>query len=476
MEITMLAENLKPNVTERFPWRLASILYSASFGLMFFFLRAYFWDDWAVKTVPAQLERDYWKDLGFPPPISFILIDVFRRNPVYLHLAIFVIFFACGWLLFQILQKVNFLTPSDRQLIAILFLVLPINSARVAMQMFSYSYSLFFFYAAWYLLVAKRGYVSKVISVSFFLLSFNTLSLITFTAIPAAHYLLLRRSDVRNSKFRSSIGSILLLVMAVAYWFFIKNVYPPSGPHLSYYSPTVSGTIRGIILILAATAFLGWTLLRMNKTGEFRLAKIALGIVLVSLGAFPYMTSGRLVDISEWMLNFVPRASEWDSRNQLLLGLGLSLLITGIIGDTDSEFKKKALAVFVGACVFLNFTFMQSYMLDAMKQQQVINVLSKSEVVKAGQIIMVNDLAVRYNARGRSVRTYEWDGILKKAFGDSLRKSFDYGYIDCSDPDIVPPDVLLTINSKNGRFKSLLTRNIGIYVVAQLINPCPTTR
>ena len=471
----MPLKELNPTAAERFPWRLASTLYVASFGLMFFFLRAFFWDDWAVKTVSAQLERAYWKNLGFPPPISFILIEVFQRNPVYFHLAIFFIFFACGWFLFQILQKVEFLTASDRRLITILFLVLPINSARVAMQMFSYSYSLFFFYAAWYILVTKRGCVSKVFSVVLFLLSFNTLSVITFIAVPASHYLLLNGSDFRHSKFRSSIGSALLLIMAATYWFFIKYTYPPSDLHFSYSSPKVSGTIRGLILIFTATIFLGWTVWRLNKTKDFRPIKIALGIVLVTLGAFPYITSGRLVDISEWMLNFVPRASEWDSRNQLLLGAGLSLLITGMIGERDSEFKKKALVVFVGACVCLNFTFMQGYMLDAMKQQQVINVFSKSDVVREGNIIMINDLAERYNARGRSVRTYEWDGMLKKAFGEGSRTSTDYGYVDCNNPDAKPPDVLVTINSANGRFKSLLTRNVGIYLVAELINPCPNT-
>ena len=157
------------------------------------------------------------------------------------------------------------------------------------------------------------------------------------------------------------------------------------------------------------------------------------------------------------------------------MGAGLSLLITGMIGERDSEFKKKALVVFVGACVCLNFTFMQGYMLDAMKQQQVINVFSKSDVVREGNIIMINDLAERYNARGRSVRTYEWDGMLKKAFGEGSRTSTDYGYVDCNNPDAQPPEVLVTINSANGRFKSLLTRNVGIYLVAELINPCPNT-
>ena len=80
-----------------FPWRLAIFLYGISYGLCLFFLDAFFWDDWAVKTVSEQMERAYWKDIGFPPTVSFILIDVFQRNPIYIHLATLFMFFACAY-------------------------------------------------------------------------------------------------------------------------------------------------------------------------------------------------------------------------------------------------------------------------------------------------------------------------------------------------------------------------------------------
>jgi hypothetical protein len=199
---------------------------------------------------------------------------------------------------------------------------------------------------------------------------------------------------------------------------------------------------------------------------------IALGSVLITLGAFPYITSGRLVDVSEWMLNFVPRASDWDSRNQLLLGIGSALLITGLAGPIDSKFKKRAITVLCGSCVFFNFTYMQGYLLDAKKQEEVIHLLSQSDVVREGHVIMINDLAVRYNARGRLVRTYEWDGMLNRAFGETTYKSTYYEYIDCSNPELPIPDVLLTIDSGNGRFKSLLTNRVGIKIIATKISPC----
>ena len=460
------------NAEQRFPWRLATTTYAASYGLCLFFLSAFFWDDWAIKTISAQAERQYWKDLGFPPPISFILINIFQRDPIYFHLATFLIFFTCGWLLFQILKKVHFISVSDQRLITILFLILPINSARVAMQMFGYTYCLFFFYAGWYFLVTKRGRSAKFIAVVLFLLSFNTLAFITFLTVPVFHYLMLNTSNFTKFKFRVCIGPILLLLMAPTYWIFIKNVYPPSALHLAYYSPTVSGIIRGLLIMSVSTSLLGWAIWRFRETRDTRQIMIALGSVLITLGAFPYITSGRLVDVSEWMLNFVPRASDWDSRNQLLLGIGSALLITGLAGLIDSKFKKRAITVLCGSCVFFNFTYMQGYLLDAKKQEEVIHLLSQSDVVREGHVIMINDLAVRYNARGRLVRTYEWDGMLNRAFGETTYKSTYYEYIDCSNPELPIPDVLLTIDSGNGRFKSLLTNRVGIKIIATKISPC----
>lgn len=456
----------------RFPWRKALFLYGISYGLCLFFLNALFWDDWAVKTVSAQMERDMWKELGFPPPISFIVIDILQRSPIYIHLATFLLFFAGGWLLFQILQKVDFISSEERQLITILFLVLPINSARVAMQMFNYSYSLFFFYAAWYALVTKRGWIAKLISIVLFLLSFNTLSLVTFCVVPVIHYLLLNTSNLTKVKFQTLFGPVLLLLMAPSYWVLIKVIYPPSEEYRAYYSPQVSGTIRGLLLMLVATSLLGWAHWRARNTSDSRFTKITLGCFLIALGAFPYITSGRLVDVSEWMLNFVPRSSDWDSRNQLLLGLGFAFMITGLIGKVDSHFKRKSVTILVGSCVFLNFTFMQSYMLDARKQSEVIQIFSESQTLKSGSIIMINDFALRYNARGRTYRTFEWNGMLEKAFGNTNRKHVDFGYVDCGNPEIPIPDVLVTVNASNGRFKSLLTNHIGIDITATKISPC----
>jgi hypothetical protein len=200
---------------------------------------------------------------------------------------------------------------------------------------------------------------------------------------------------------------------------------------------------------------------------------IVAGITITAIGAFPYITSGRLVDVSEWLLDFVPRASDWDSRHQLLFGLGFALIIIGLIGEMDSTFKRRCATFLIGLFVAWNITYMQSYYLDSLKQDQLIVALRNSDDIKSARVIMFDDQTTsRYNARGRGFRTYEWDGILVKAFGNDSKSAVDLKFVDCNDPLTPIPDTILTITARNGRFKATITRDVGIDISVKSIQPC----
>ena len=189
------------------------------------------------------------------------------------------------------------------------------------------------------------------------------------------------------------------------------------------------------------------------------------------VGATPYIIGGHLVDISYWMLNFVPGASDWNSRHQLVLGLGLSLLICGVIGDLDSRFKRQSLRVLFGLCVVWNLTYMHGYYLDSIKQNEIISAIRQSNDFNDSKIIMVNDLADRFNARGRGIRSYEFDGMFDFAKSASDVKTITgYSYVKCNDEFI--PDTLMTITARNGRLESTITGKVGIEISVESIRPC----
>ena len=461
----------------KFPWGIAIFGYLMSFGLIFTFFGAYFWDDWYTSyTLDNAGAKVYWDGYGWLPIHAIFQVDVLHRNPQLFRAIILLSFFFSGYFLFFILTTLRFLTSWQVQAITILFLVLPINSARVAGNL-AYTYSILIFYFAWFLLVTKRHTITKIVALGLFVLSFSTLSLMPFFLIPCMHFVYLKLTQTEKTNSRSVlVQGLVILLLSPAYWLSSRYFNPPVGDAaIAYLTPTKSGIIRGLLVIGCGSSVFLKLCLDKNKGKETssRSLLIGIGLFTIALGSFSYITSGRLVDVSEWMLNFVPRASDWDSRQQLLLGLGFSVLIVGLIGDLDSQFKKYAFRILVGSCVFLNFTFMQGYMLDARKQSEVIQMLSTSETIKSGKVIMINDLAVRFNARGRLVRTYEWNGMLEKAFGDKSRSSAYFAYVDCNNSEVPIPDVLVTIDASNGRFKSLLTSNIGINMTAIKISPCP---
>ncbi len=276
------------------------------------------------------------------------------------------------------------------------------------------------------------------------------------------------------NKKRAYLSTGLLAALSPVYWVVNRRINPLSDARLAYLTPTRSGIARGLLILVVCLIFILWylKLRRDNISVNSRYPIILAGVSLTALGAFPYITSGRLVDVSEWMLNFVPRASDWNSRHQLLLGLGLAVTLVGLIGPIDSIFKHRSINVLIGLCVALNITYMHGYYLDSLKQNQIISAIHVSDALTESWFVMINDTTDRFNARGRVYRSYEWEGILAKALGDSTRTVIDMGYVDCNDPLTPVPDTLLTITARNGRFISTLTRDIGIELSVKSIQPC----
>ena len=457
----------------RFPWRAGGVLYLASFGLQLVFLRAYFWDDWTVYASRSQDEtRNFFSSVGFGPLHGFIQVDLLHRSPSVFHLLSLFIFFLCGILVFKILQTIVYLSAQQSRMITLFFLVLPINSARVAMIVFNYTYSLLFFLCGWYVLTSYKSKLIRLSSILFFLASFSTLSLLPFFFLPVAHlYFLLRK---RSIDWLAMFACLIFAMIAPLYWYLSRTVFAPStSARMNYLTPTFSGIARGFILMILPFIGVAWSFFQKSDTKEdIRKQILWFGAFATGCGAFAYITSGRLVDLSEWMLNFVPRGSDWDSRHQLLLGLGLSVVVVGLFGPLNTSFKRSALTACLLQCVSLNVLFMQSYYLDSLKQKETIHFFQDSPELKDSNVIMIEDTASVFNARGRGVRSYEWEGMLRSVFGNENRKVIYATYIDCDVPGTIIPDTRAIINATNGRLRALITGKIGLRISVEKIKPC----
>lgn len=457
----------------RFPWRVGGALYAAAFGLQFVFLRAYFWDDWVYYASRSKNETiDFFSSFGFVPLHGFIQVNLLNRNPTLFHLLTFLFFFLGGVLVFKILRTIVYLSAQQSRMITLFLLVLPINSARVSMMVFMYSYSLLFFLIGWYLLTCHQAKLIRLSSALFFLVSFSTLSLLPFFLLPVTHlYIQLRKHSV---DIRAMFTCFAFALIAPAYWYLTRTILSPnSSARLNYLTPTFSGICRAFVLMTLLLIGVRWSLSQKSDANEdFRRQILWFGAFTTGCGAFAYVTSGRLVDLSEWMLNFVPRESDWDSRHQLLLGLGLSLVIVGLLGPLNTAFKRSAATVCLLLCVSLNVLFMQSYYLDSLKQKEILQLFQRSADINESNVIMIEDNATVFNARGRGVRSYEWEGMLRSLFGNDGKKVIGSTFIDCGTPGTIIPDSRAIISATNGRMRALLTRSIGLQISVTKIKPC----
>jgi hypothetical protein len=267
---------------------------------------------------------------------------------------------------------------------------------------------------------------------------------------------------------------VSLGLLSPAYWFLDRRFNPPQGNFLQTYSLQISGIFRVLILLLISAVIIVW-FIRIGIRDGLRQSQyllIVLGLVSTLIGAMPYVVAGHLVDVSAWILNFVPRASDWDSRHQLLLGLGFALIIAGLLGEVEAKFNSRIAAAIVGICVMMNLTYMHAYYLDSLKQNEVIVALSENIELSSSKVIMIDDQAALFNARNRYIRNYEWDAMFASIYADkSVETISGLSYVDCAS-DLIP-DTLLTITATNGRLKATLLRDIGINIGVTKIDPCP---
>ncbi len=198
----------------------------------------------------------------------------------------------------------------------------------------------------------------------------------------------------------------------------------------------------------------------------------SLSFLFLAFGAAAYIASGRLVDISEWMLNFVPRASDWDSRHQLLLGLGMSLFMSTFLMTIDKKRRTRVFVGFVALCVVLNFSMMQGYYFDALKQKEAVSLLSNIEEISEWKSVLVADEADVYNARNRGIRSYEWEQMIIKAGGNE-NVAVVTSFQPCA-PDQIPASaVFLLVESSQGRLASMVKGGVGLRIRATSVSICP---
>ena len=407
------------------------LLYLIAHGGIFFILDAIYWDDWTLYQVTSFEIMDLFRQGGSMFNLAGYMHNfLLSIGPWFYRFLTFILMFSSGLILYFILLKNKYVNDCERFLIVLLFCILPFYSARVALIDMGYTLCYFLFFFAW-LNIEKN----RLIALALFFLSFNTNSLLVFYALPFLDSYL--RSNDYSWRFKSlikfSFKKLDFLLLPFFYFFIKIYFYSPSGLYSGYnqsynlvnliYSPAVMIVnwldFNVPLLLTIFISFLVFLYLRLNQFNSYFKNNssryyIVFGALIFLLGAFPY-----------WILGHSPVFTDWGSRHQLLLPLGFSLTLVGLLPLFHAYSIRYLIALIISLCLTSNIKLYSDYYFDWQKQKQLISLLSLNSDIRAADIIIFNDLTASVNAVSRIYRAYEWNGLMAQAFGDEKRMGFD---------------------------------------------------
>ena len=188
------------------------------------------------------------------------------------------------------------------------------------------------------------------------------------------------------------------------------------------------------------------------KTKFPSLSIVNLGFFVLGSAMFPYF-AGNYFD--RWsILKF---NSDWSSRHQLLMPLGLALSVVGLNELFNWRKKNFVFVATVALSVTLNMFWGSQYFLMSHKQEQLVELFKTTE--GKVKIASVEDQTKRFNGRESTFRGYEWNGFMTLA-GISTDR------LGC---EALPSGSALILNSDTPYLKALVTRDLGLYFE---VTPC----
>ena len=435
-----------------FPWVSAIILYTLSWGWSLLRPNTLYWDDWAVSfNKPANYGLQYLSDMGQAPWRGLVEFCLAQLGTWTFSIATFAMFFMTSLFIFEILRLAIFLSVSQVRLITILFLIVPVNHARISSAVFDYTFSYFLFFLGWLILVRYRSFKSFALSITLLFLSLKTHSLLFFVLLPFLHFGWLNRKGLLKVKMLSvSHLQVAIIAFMPFLYLILRNIFwSPSAAWVGYHRTSVKGFLMGSILftpsVIVLIFFMLWTKKKMQTIRNFAL--FLAGITITGLALLPYFAGG----LYKTYVSIIAFRADWGTRHQLLMPLGLALSVVGL----NELFNwRKMNVVFVATIVLsvtLNMFWGSQYFLMSHKQEQLVELFTTTK--NKIEIASVEDRAMQFNGRGSSFRSYEWNGFMTLAEISTDRPGCE----------TLPSGAALTLKSNTPYLKALVTRNLGLY-------------
>ena len=458
---------LVDKVFKGFPWPLALVLYSLSWGWSLLRPNSIFWDDWAyIFRQPKSYLNQIFIETGLPPWRALLDQEMIAIGNWTIPWFTFVMYFTASAFLWEILKKTSLLTPKQSKFVVLIFLIAPVNHARIALVMFGYTTSYFFFFLAWMLLVRFRSNAIFAVSIFCFFWSFMTHSFLFFFLFPTAHYIFLNRDHLRNYlKNWSAVTKLfILLVLPIVYLWLRYLLWRPTEEYKNYHKVSLAGAQLGVKVILAviAVSLIFVLITRKSLKAQPPAIVLLLGSVLFTFGLFPYFANSNFPDV----ISVFAFRNDWGSRHLLLTPLGISFILCGVWLLISSRLRKLFFTVTVITCSLINIFSGSQYYLDSLKKDQLTELFVNEKDINTQSTILLIDETKIFNGRGSTYRTTELSGLLLLSGHESTVIT---GKGSCND---LPDGTQFVLKSDKNFFSALTSRDLGLYFE---VSPCSDT-
>jgi hypothetical protein len=430
------------------------VLYCISYGFNLFNCGIY-WDDWCLVDHDRQTLKTMFSMAGAPWVGDYHYLINQLPFPVFFYrLIAFLAYFVSGLCLLQILRTIPELHDVESLSIVGFFWVFPINTARITLICSPTATCFLAFWLGYYFFV--RGLtggtqpIYLLLSVPLFWFSMWAASLMAFMALPAIHllFIFLKNDLPWSIRLKKYILFLCVFPLPIIFFAFKQHYFTPYGnlegynqltwirlkESYTHLEPSFSNCFVGamswsseiakkVSLYLNLKSFLCLSLLIVifsrNKIIVSRLLLFA-GAATWILGTLPYNCLGEITQ------------DEWTTRNQLLLGLGSSLILVGTIDLIARGIKIASPRLSLPVKIFLTFLLLAiftkqnlekeaDFYIDWQKQLSIMSAFQNSKEVKEGTLFVFLDDAKMLDAFPRSYRFYEYCGMLRKVFRNSTR-------------------------------------------------------
>ena len=448
-----------------FPWVSAIVLYTLSWGWSLLRPNTLCWDDWILAfTQPPKTGWLISRSMGIAPWSRLIDWSLLALGTWTLRVATFTIFFVASFFVFEILKAELRLRSAQLNFITLLFLIVPVNHARISISIFDYSTSYFLFFLGWFVLVRYKSLKSFTMACVILFLSFKTHSFLFFVLLPFLHFAWLNKTELLGFKKlnRRHLQITMIAALPVLYVVSRSLFWPPSESWQDYQQPTAAGFLTGlwpVLIGLLGLLIVGLRHIRKKQT-HVGFVLIVSGFLITALALFPYFLAELYVGYAgrPAFITVLEFRADWRSRHQLLMPLGLALSVVGL----NDLFKwKKSKNVFAGfiivVSVGLNMFWGSQYFLQSHKQEQLVELFKSTK----GNLVIasVGDSTLRFNGRENDFRGYEWDGFMTLAEISTDRPGCE----------ALPNGSVLNLKSNKPYLSALVSRDLGLYFD---VTPC----